>query len=773
MQYLIRFKGKDIPLILVLSLLIFSLSCQEENSSEENIYLENGKIRLGFNQNNGGLTSLSDLSGHYELLDDSVRNKSPWEIESYQSERQPAIFDIYNASKFRFSKPDSSTLILRWKKFQSAENKNTEVVVTVKLEAGKAFSFWEISVNNIKGQKIKQVIFPRIAGIRGSENENLAVPQWMGQLIEDPRFHLAEIKGREKKYEWSYPGLSLQCLALYDRERYGFYASCNDSLVYNKNFSFSLDSSDFMVYRMHNFPPADTSLFCYKPKYSGVIGTFRGDWVTAAEIYREWGSEQQWAKKSRLKKGLTPEWLENTALWEWNRGKSGNVLTPATGLMQRLGLPVSVFWHWWHGCSYDDGFPEYLPPREGRESFSKALTSAQSKGIKAIVYMNQRLWGTTTESWKTENAGLYAVKDADGKINTHIYNIFTNKSTASMCLGTKFWKDKYSSLCDSVVNTYKANGVYMDQACLTLACYDRNHGHPAGQGNYWFRNFAYLSGQIRGKIPGGKNLVLAGEGCSEAWIPYLDAFLTLDVSKERYAGPGPWKTIPFFQAVYHQYAITYGNYSSLLVPPYDELWPKKYAPEKPLEMLDEDYSRQFLMEQARSFVWGLQPTISNYREFLASERKNEIDFLIDLARTRNSGLKYLLYGKFVRSPDIDSPEEEFEMSKLSIYAGKYGESITSFRGRYPILYAGSWLADDMDLGIALASISDNPVEVSFNFRSEEYGLSSSGNIFIINNKGKRFLTSYSDGTISVDITMNARDLCILEIKPERGKDFEL
>jgi hypothetical protein len=69
----------------------------------------------------------------------------------------------------------------------------------------------------------------------------------------------------------------------------------------------------------------------------------------------------------------TYDWLENTALWIWNRGKSDNVLMPAEDLKKRLGLPVSVFWHWWHGCSYDDGFPEYMPPREGKRSFISAI----------------------------------------------------------------------------------------------------------------------------------------------------------------------------------------------------------------------------------------------------------------------------------------------------------------------------------------------------------------------------------------------------------------
>jgi len=377
--------------------------------------------------------------------------------------------------------------------------------------------------------------------------------------------------------------------------------------------------------------------------------------------------------------------------------------------------------------------------------------------------MNQRLWGTTTESWTKENAAPYALKNADGKINTHVYNIFSNRPTASMCLGTQFWKDKYASLCDSAVNNYTANGVYMDQACQAMPCYDPSHGHPVGPGNYWVENFGKLTQQIRSKIPQDKKSILAGEGCGEAWLPYLDLFLTLDISKERYAGLGPWSTIPFFQAVYHQYSITYGNYSSLLIPPYDELWPKEYAPKKPLEMLSSDFNKQFLMEQARSFVWGMQPTIANYQAFLARDRKDEIDFLLNLARVRNQAVKYLLYGKFMRSPEMELPEEEFGISRLSIYAGKTGNSVTAFHGTFPLLYSGTWQAENKDLGIALASISDSPVKVSFSLSSDEYGLPASGKVFVIDINGRRELTSYSNKEVKIDFTLNPKGICLLEI----------
>jgi hypothetical protein len=751
----------------LLSLIVCVSSCQDNKITDPNVFIDNGKITLGFNKSTGSLTCFKDIVNSYNWFDGNISNGSPWEIE-FVNNKNIELIDITTSSRFRYSKPDANTLILKWNKFKGAKNKNLEVEAKVNLDNEKALSFWKISVNNIQSRQIKQVVFPRIAGLKDPGEEFLAVPAGMGQIMQNPRKFLSAGKATVKKYQWTYPdGFSLQCLALYSPEKCGFYASCNDSLSFLKSFSFTLDTINSLVYKMHNLPSVDSTANSYGPPYAAVIGSFKGDWITAAGIYRECEAGQFWMKKSRLKNSLTPEWLENTALWVWNRGKSANVLVPAADLKQRLGLPVNVFWHWWHGCSYDDGFPEYVPPREGKDPFIKAMSVANGKGVKAIVYMNQRLWGTTTESWIKENALPFAAKNSDGKINTHVYNIFSNKGTASMCIGTQFWKNKYASLCDSAINTYSANGVYMDQACQVMSCYDGSHGHPLGAGNYWVQNFGKLTEQIRSKISSKKQMMLAGEGCGESWIPYLDAFLTLEVSKERYAGLGGWETIPFFQAVYHQYAITYGNYSSLLVPPYDELWPKEYAPKKPLEILSKDFNKQFLMEQARSFVWGMQPTIANYQSFLLSERKEEIEFIMDLVKTRNQGLQYLLHGRFLRSPDIESPKEEFGISRLSIYAGRTGNTVTAFRGTFPLIYTGTWQSDNKQLGIALASISDNPFNVNMNLNSKDYELPLSGKIFIINTEGKRFLTSYSDEKIHVDFTLKPKGLCIVEIIPDK------
>jgi hypothetical protein len=754
-----------LKIFLGLCLLAAQLSC-EKREQQRDLVIDNGKLKLGFNKDNGALIIFKDLVNNYEFLDEKMTTELPWEINFQQSE-DSIHKDGITPLDFTYSRPDSLTLILKWSNFKEIGNEDLQITAKITLDKEKSFSYWNISLNGIQGNLINSVVFPKIKGIKDMEQEKLAVPKWMGELLDNPRGSLAKSKKEEKKIELEYPGpLSLQCVALYNPDKIGLYAAANDTLAYRKSFSFILDKSDNLTYQMSNYPAFDSTANSYEPSYAAVIGSFTGDWITAAEQYREWGSRQKWSSKSRFKQGLNPKWLEETALWVWNRGRSENVLLPAADLKQRLGLPVNVFWHWWHGCSYDEGFPEYLPPREGKESFIDAMKSAQNKGIRSIVYMNSFQWGDSTDSWETENASVHAVKDINGDLRSHVYNIFTGNSLTNMCMATPFWKDTYTALSDSVVNEYGTNGVYMDQACLNKVCYDANHGHTLGGGNYWMKNFGKLTEQIRSKISGDNNPILAGEGGGESWMPYLDLFLTLQVSRERYAGIGEWETIPFFQAVYHQYAITYGNYSSLVTPPYDELWPKEFAPKNQEQPLDPIFNKQFLMEQARSFVWGMQPTISNYHSFLASNRKAEIDYLMDIARVRYKGLKYMLYGQFLRAPDMEVPQEELDISKLSIYAGRKGKSVTAFKKKYPLVYSGAWKADDGSIGIPLTSISENDIPINFTINSKDYKLRDSGKVFITTNEGKKLLYSYKGGKIHVEYKLRPREVCLFEIIPE-------
>lgn len=242
--------------------------------------------------------------------------------------------------------------------------------------------------------------------------------------------------------------------------------------------------------------------------------------------------------------------------------------------------------------------------------------------------------------------------------------------------------------------------------------------------------------------------------------------LTLQVSRERYSSPtDAWEVIPFFQAVYHPYAVTYGSYSSLTMPPYDELWPAEFAPEKPLTLLDRKYSRQFYLEQARAFVWGQQPALANFRAELFDQRPEEIEYVMRLARVRSRATKYLLHGEFLRPPKLNVPEVTSDFSRLSIYAGQRSR-LTASQKRHPLAIAGAWRAADGDVAIALANIADRTFPLSLSLDPAYYRLPNHARVYRIDEEGREAIGPLGGDGYSLEMKLPARQAWIIEFCEE-------
>jgi len=726
--------------------------------------IENNLLRVAWNRDDGSLLELTDRASGHNLVGDAEEIGGLWQLDLLV-EGRPLILTPAQSKSFRVEVlRDGREARLTWNEFTPPGAAAVGVEVVVQLDAETPNSAWKIAVAKPADVPLRRVNFPRVFGLKRQEDERLAVPAWLGQQAADPRRHLCGENGKGRRWAWDYPGgLSLQCLAYYGADGDGFYAACDDAAATRKGFAFWGQARGEVAFEAVHYPEGEaTGAGGYSVPYRVLLGTFQGDWITAAERYRAWGTAQPWARQSRLRRGAVPDWLLETGMWVWNRGRSPGVLPPAAALQERLGLPVSVFWHWWHGCPYDIGFPEYLPPREGADPFRQALERAHGQGLHALVYMNQRAWGLSTQSWKEEGAERFAVKGEDGKIRPEIYNVFTRQALVSMCLATSFWRNKYAGLAEEAFRDLGVDGIYMDQACSHRPCYDPDHGHPRGGGNSWIEGFRALTADIRQRCDGRRPIVLAGEGCGEAWLPHLDLMLALEVSKERYASPtNPWEVIPFFQAVYHPYAVTYGNYSSLSMPPYDELWPAEFAPDEPLALLDRKYSRQFYLEQARSFVWGQQPTLANFLPKLLDERPEEMEYVMRLARVRSRATKYLLHGEFLRPPRLDVPETTSDFSRLSIYAGQR-DRLTSYQKRHPLAIAGAWRAPDGDVAVALASIADEPLGLSFELDGSYYRLPREAKAHRIDEAGRHPI-EFSDRPLgSFEFELPARQIWVIE-----------
>jgi hypothetical protein len=745
------------------------------------ISLSRGGLRLGVDRQGGGLVELSELRTKHDLV--GAGPAALWELELL-SEQKAATLTPEQAKSFHCEKVGrgrAQFLQLDWRDFGLATAPELRVEARVSLDADSPMSRWDIRVGGLGALRLDKVHFPRLVNLPRQDHERLAVPVWLGQETAKPRELISKSsssatnKGPSsgKRLEWAYPGaLSLQCLAFYQQDGPGLYVACDDAAAYRKSFAFFGDGRGNASCELVHLPEnADRGAAAWVLPYQVLVGAFAGDWLTAAERYRAWGTNQLWAAQSRLTRGAVPDWVLKTGAWVWNRGCSPGVLTPAVEFERKLHLPVSVFWHWWHGCAYDTGFPEYLPPREGAEPFKGALSAAHAEGTRALVYMNQRLWGITTRSWTNEGAERFAVKGSDGKVAPEVYNTFTRQPCAAMCMGTEFWRNKYAGLAESAFRELGVDGIYMDQACSTLACYDAGHGHPRGGGTYWINGFRRLTEEIRRgcdaalRDSGRAPVVLAGEGCGEAWLPYLDLMLSLQVSKERYAAQDGWETIPFFQAVYHPYAVTYGNYSSLTMPPYDDLWPAEYATNHPLKLLDRKFSRQFLLEQARAFVWGQQPTIANFLPAQFEQRPEEIDYVMRLARIRSQATRYLLYGTFLRPPDLRAPAATLDMSRLSIYAGQQG-GLTEFVKASPLALAGAWRAPNGDVAVALASLAEEPLELSFKIDGRGCRLPKGARVYRTDEAGRNEIGPLAGRGAETKVNLRPRGACVVEFARE-------
>jgi hypothetical protein len=673
------------------------------------------------------------------------------------------------AGRLTWRRRGDGALELVWDRF-GERAPSLRVTATVRLQRDTT-SAWRIRLDGIQGLPVETVHFPRLAGIASlGSAEELAVPQWMGQRTRDPRRLLASPDGSGRRLEWEYPGrLSLQAISFTAPESGGLYFAADDTLAYRKGFALwgSRDgTAGYDMVHVLSDPGANAS---YEPAYAALVGAVRGGWFSAVERYRAWGTRQYWARASRLSTGTSPDWVRSTGIWVWNRGRSNVVLEPAAALQRDAGLPVSVFWHWWHNGPYDTSFPDYLPPREGVAPFTGALRRAHDAGLHAIVYVNQRLWCVNTPSWTREGAERWAVRERDGTVRKETYNVFDPQPCAPMDISTPFWRGKYAGIADTLMHQYGVDGLYMDQAVLSLVCWSRDHGHPVGGGHYWMDGFRELARDLKrrsGNMPFG----FAGEGGGESWLPDLDAFLTLQVSQERYIDPASgWEVIPIFQAAYHPYAVTYGTYGSLTWPPYDDLWPAEHRPANAMTLLDPKYRGQYFLEQARMFVWGMQPTIANFMPDQLTQRRAEIDYLERLARLRYGLREFLQDGTMLRAPEVRVAEHDVLLSRVSIYAARRGGA-TEASTRSPGVLSGAWRASDRRVAITLANITEDSTDVEVRFDPAAWGVRAGASLVRHDSNGSRPLGTLGRAPVALTVPIGGLQGVVIEIRGGRQRE---
>jgi len=197
--------------------------------------------------------------------------------------------------------------------------------------------------------------------------------------------------------------------------------------------------------------------------------------------------------------------------------------------------------------------------------------------------------------------------------------------------------------------------------------------------------------------------------------------------------------------------------AGLAHPPYDEKWPQELAPPGRLTLLDRKFAKQFYLDHARTFAWGMQPMLANFLPSHLKERAEEMDFVTRMVRTRMRSLKYLLHGTWLRPPPLDVPQQEIDAAKIGTYT-----PLKEFKRTYPVALAGAWRAPDGDVGIALASISDEKLSLRLPINASAYNLKDGGSIYRTDESGRHRLGRFDSREPVVRLELPPRAVCMIE-----------
>ena len=203
----------------------------------------------------------------------------------------------------------------------------------------------------------------------------------------------------------------------------------------------------------------------------------------------------------------------------------------------------------------------------------------------------------------------------------------------------------------------------------------------------------------------GESYHLATDGPVEAYVEFLDAFLTEHTAAERVGAASErfgarWSPLPMFTAVYHEYCAQIAAGPTLA------------AARLPDPLAGRDFQAQFCLEIARGMIWGRQLALSHFALEQARDERNrrKLAFLAAALRAQAWGVGAVLpEAEFLGLLAVDAPSLEVEL--LVTPRDQQAEPKVVRRRMSPVLGA-AWRVPGGGNALVMANIHDHPVEFS-------------------------------------------------------------
>ena len=286
-------------------------------------------------------------------------------------------------------------------------------------------------------------------------------------------------------------------------------------------------------------------------RYPVVLQAFRGDWWTAAKIYREWALGRKWTAKGP--KASRTDYPKRAAELDLVFVVGGDPAS-ASNYVAKLSsgewkdLKKIVEWTRWGYLPFDCGYPDIRPAFPGMADVSR--WSLRERGVAMMPYTNGRLWAKDSASFMY--ASKDAVKDADGNVPVDFKVKKHGREFAAMCPFAADWQETLASNILAIADATCAGAIYLDQVTCAGArqCHDASHGHALGGGTWWADGYRKSISAMHAALA-PRNVPIISEEGGDAWMDVIDGHLLPNMARE--------DEVPFYPAVYSAHTTYVGT----------------------------------------------------------------------------------------------------------------------------------------------------------------------------------------------------------------------
>lgn len=391
--------------------------------------------------------------------------------------------------------------------------------VTIRCPAHQSLTYWNLELDHRNTEWIGHIQFPVIEvpyDQPGADAGYILFSNQDGQLATPiiPSTAMSAWGGRESNTPevWrtnNYPGqwTSTQLMAHYNSAG-GLYIACDDPTGLPKFLS-PLTEDDGVTIGLGHFPgtrgPSRTRM-----SYNVVLGSFQGDWYAAAEIYRNWTSEQPFCSRKMTERSDIPKWMAQSPVaiafpmqghGDWDGPATPNPdyvpVTNALPFLDKLAHEfesplIPIVFNWEKGGPWVQ--PDAFPPVGGDAPMREFMAATKEKGWHPMIYGDGLCWVTSQKNTGYDGMSYFrdhqgeqsAARSWDGKL---IEDTWPWRKNYVVCVAADKGREAILGMTRGMADLHPDIVQQFDQGPGPRACYATGHGHPPVPGPWMTTGF--------------------------------------------------------------------------------------------------------------------------------------------------------------------------------------------------------------------------------------------------------------------------------------------